>query len=88
MPPEIFGKDEFSTLSTRQGIDVVNDTAQIGYFIRGIRTKLGKTQKEFAHELSITSTYLSKIEKGYRTASPKIMRRIYKMKNAPEIGYP
>lgn len=86
--PDIFGKDEFATLSIKQGIDVINDEAMIGYFIRGIRTKLGKTQEEFARELAISTSYLSKMEKGHRMASPKIMRKFYEIKKASENIFP
>jgi DNA-binding transcriptional regulator YiaG len=86
--PEIFGKDEFATLSIKQGIDVVNDETKIGYFIRGIRTKLGKTQVDFARELSVSVSYLSKMERGRRMASPRIMRKIYEMKKASENTFP
>ena len=79
--PDIFNRDEFAQLSTRQGISIAEDgQGQLGYFIRGVRTKLGMTQKEFAKDLGIATTYLSSIEKGKRTPSQKIVRKIYEYK--------
>lgn len=86
--PEVYNSDEFAVLSTKQGIHVTNDRSRLGYFIRGIRTKIGMTQVQFADDLSITPSYLSKIEKGHRTPSPKMLLKIYKMKNAPGNLYP
>jgi DNA-binding XRE family transcriptional regulator len=82
-PVDIYGRDEFAMLSTRQGIHITDDQTKLGYFIRGIRTKLGKTQKEFSVELGISSNYLSLIEKGNRTPSSKIVRKIQNLKPDP-----
>lgn len=76
-PPEIFRKDEFVELSLKQGIHVVDEKSQLGYFIRGIRTKIALTQKAFAKELGIDSSYLSRIERGKCAASSQLIRRIY-----------
>ena len=47
MPPLIYSHDEFSKLSTRQGINIEDGKGELGYFIRGIRTKLGESETQF-----------------------------------------
>jgi DNA-binding XRE family transcriptional regulator len=86
--------DDFTTFdkvriqSTKQAILIEGEQGKLGYLIRGIRSKLNMTQKDFSKELGITRTYLSKIEKGHVLPSRKILKKLEQMKNAPEVLYP
>lgn len=82
------GIEKIERLSLKQGVCIKKEKHKIGYLIRGIRTRLGKTQVEFAKFLNIEPTYLSKIEKGHRIASRKIVKKMAEMKNAPEFKNP
>lgn len=73
---DIFNHDELVELSLRQGLAVTDSSKELGYFIRGIRTKLSKTQEEFAKELGISSNYLSLLERAKRTPSRKLIQKI------------
>lgn len=74
--PDLFNKDKFTELSTRQGIHIDSDQAALGYFIRGIRTKMGMSQRLFASKLEISPDHLSLIERGRRSPGRKLLQKI------------
>lgn len=82
------GRENANILSDKQAINIDTSIGKQAYLIRGIRTKSGKTQLEFAKELGIEPTYLSKIEKGKKIPSRKLLLKIFEMKSASEINIP
>jgi transcriptional regulator with XRE-family HTH domain len=54
-----------------------------GSKLRFNRLRAGKTQEGLARELGITSAYLSNLENGKRTPSPKIMEELARALSVP-----
>ena len=58
---------------------IKQENIESGRRVKGIRELRGKTQEEFAEELSISTSALKKIESGENGVSNNILRRLIKM---------
>jgi DNA-binding XRE family transcriptional regulator len=70
--------DEGSVPATELFPDLADPKKTPGIALRGVRLRLGLTQKEMAEKIGVTQGDLSKMEKGERAIGKKLAIRIGK----------
>ncbi|MBA2648458.1 MAG: helix-turn-helix transcriptional regulator [Legionella sp.] len=56
--------------------DLINEHGESGVLLKGLRSREGLSQIEFAKKINITQTNLSAIENGRRTIGKELAKRI------------